>query len=166
MHTRFPSPELVHLLQSVKRRCNELEYPLMEEYDFHNDTVNPNLEIDLKPATNIRPYQIKSLSKMFGNGYVYFLLHAFPLPPAHRANQQSCEVWDYRAPMRSRQDARRHHCSVHDQEIRPRALYIIRFRHAVATTVHAMDERDRSADLCLHGGAEGAGEFMSAVVKN
>lgn len=40
----------------------------MEEYDFHNDTVNPNLEIDLKPATNIRPYQIKSLSKMFGNG--------------------------------------------------------------------------------------------------
>ena len=58
------------ILQNVKRRCNELEYPLMEEYDFHNDTVNPNLEIDLKPATNIRPYQIKSLSKMFGNGCV------------------------------------------------------------------------------------------------
>lgn len=42
---------------------------MLEEYDFHNDTVNANLEIDLKPATNIRPYQIKSLSKMFGNGY-------------------------------------------------------------------------------------------------
>lgn len=59
----------VHIfLQNVKRRCTELEYPMLEEYDFHNDTINPNLDIDLKPATNIRPYQIKSLSKMFGNG--------------------------------------------------------------------------------------------------
>ncbi len=43
---------------------------MLEEYDFHNDTINANLDIDLKPTTNIRPYQIKSLSKMFGNGYV------------------------------------------------------------------------------------------------
>jgi len=43
---------------------------MLEEYDFHNDTVNPNLDIDLKPATIIRPYQEKSLSKMFGNGLV------------------------------------------------------------------------------------------------
>lgn len=47
-----------------------MEYPMLEEYDFHNDTINANLDIDLKPATNIRPYQIKSLSKMFGNGFV------------------------------------------------------------------------------------------------
>lgn len=56
------------LIDGVKRRCNELEYPMLEEYDFHNDTINANLDIDLKPTTNIRPYQIKSLSKMFGNG--------------------------------------------------------------------------------------------------
>ena len=43
---------------------------MLEEYDFRNDTVNANLDIDLKPATVIRPYQEKSLSKMFGNGYV------------------------------------------------------------------------------------------------
>ncbi|KAF8134992.1 P-loop containing nucleoside triphosphate hydrolase protein [Boletus edulis] len=52
----------------VKKRCNELEYPMLEEYDFRNDTINANLDIDLKPATVIRPYQETSLSKMFGNG--------------------------------------------------------------------------------------------------
>lgn len=43
---------------------------MLEEYDFRNDTINANLEIDLKPTTTIRPYQEKSLSKMFGNGLV------------------------------------------------------------------------------------------------
>ena len=52
----------------MKKRCNELEYPMLEEYDFRNDTVNANLDIDLKPSTVIRPYQETSLSKMFGNG--------------------------------------------------------------------------------------------------
>ena len=36
--------------------------------DCRNDTVNPNLAIDLKPTVTHRPYQTKSLSKMFGNG--------------------------------------------------------------------------------------------------
>jgi len=58
--------------QEVKKRCNELEYPMLEEYDFRNDTVNANLDIDLKPATVIRPYQETSLSKMFGNGSATF----------------------------------------------------------------------------------------------
>ncbi|TBU32580.1 DNA helicase [Dichomitus squalens] len=55
-------------IDEVKKRCNDLEYPMLEEYDFRNDTVNANLEIDLKPSTVIRPYQETSLSKMFGNG--------------------------------------------------------------------------------------------------
>ncbi|ORX99508.1 DNA repair helicase rad25 [Basidiobolus meristosporus CBS 931.73] len=55
-------------VEIVKKRCTELDYPMLEEYDFRNDTINPNLEIDLKPITAIRPYQEKSLSKMFGNG--------------------------------------------------------------------------------------------------
>src|SRR5579859_5528396 len=58
----------VDSIETVKKRCRDLDYPMLEEYDFRNDTVNPNLEIDLKPATQIRPYQEKSLSKMFGNG--------------------------------------------------------------------------------------------------
>ncbi|KAJ2724230.1 DNA repair helicase RAD25 [Coemansia sp. Benny D115] len=52
----------------VRKRCNAIDFPMLEEYDFRNDNINPNLEIDLKPATTIRPYQEKSLSKMFGNG--------------------------------------------------------------------------------------------------
>jgi DNA excision repair protein ERCC-3 len=55
-------------IETVKKRCRDLDYPMLEEYDFRNDTANPNLDIDLKPATQIRPYQEKSLSKMFGNG--------------------------------------------------------------------------------------------------
>lgn len=53
---------------TVTRRCSELDFPLLEEYDFRNDSTNPNLDIDLKPTTLIRGYQEKSLSKMFGNG--------------------------------------------------------------------------------------------------
>ena len=52
----------------VKKRCQDIDYPVLEEYDFRRDQANPNLEIDLKPSTQIRPYQEKSLSKMFGNG--------------------------------------------------------------------------------------------------
>lgn len=55
-------------VEIVKKRLYEIEYPVLEEYDFRNDKRNANLEIDLKPSTQIRPYQEKSLSKMFGNG--------------------------------------------------------------------------------------------------
>ncbi|KAH8108243.1 DNA repair helicase rad25 [Phellopilus nigrolimitatus] len=55
-------------IDEVKKRCNELEYPMLEEYDFRNDTINANIDIDLKPATVIRPYQETNLSKMFRNG--------------------------------------------------------------------------------------------------
>lgn len=55
-------------VETVKKRCQEIDYPMLEEYDFRNDLRNPDLEIDLKPSTQIRPYQEKSLSKMFGNG--------------------------------------------------------------------------------------------------
>lgn len=54
----------------VAQRCLALHYPALEEYDFRNDHINANLEIDLRPGTQIRPYQEKSLSKMFGNGRV------------------------------------------------------------------------------------------------
>ncbi len=61
--------EIAHdSVEIVKRRCQDIEYPVLEEYDFRHDARNPDLEIDLKPSTQIRPYQEKSLSKMFGNG--------------------------------------------------------------------------------------------------
>ncbi len=55
-------------VEIVKKRCIELDYPTLEEYDFRNDRINPDLTIDLKPSTRIRSYQEKSLSKMFGDG--------------------------------------------------------------------------------------------------
>ena len=55
-------------VELVQKRCLQLGYPVLEEYDFHNDQVNANLDIDLKPSTTIRTYQEKSLSKMFSNG--------------------------------------------------------------------------------------------------
>ncbi|KAK0738297.1 P-loop containing nucleoside triphosphate hydrolase protein [Schizothecium vesticola] len=57
-----------HAVETVQKRCLELGMPILEEYDFRNDDQNANLEIDLRPNTQIRPYQEQSLSKMFGNG--------------------------------------------------------------------------------------------------
>src|SRR5688572_22487961 len=48
---------------------------MLEEYDFRNDSTLPQLDIDLKPITVIRPYQEKCLSKMFGNGYAFVLFY-------------------------------------------------------------------------------------------
>ncbi|KAK6580920.1 hypothetical protein PZA11_006408 [Diplocarpon coronariae] len=55
-------------VETIQKRCLELGLPVLEEYDFRNDDANANLDIDLKPAAQIRSYQEKSLSKMFGNG--------------------------------------------------------------------------------------------------
>ena len=58
------------MVEKVKQRClpENLNYPMMEEYDFKNDAQNPTMPIDLKPTTGLRPYQNMSLGKMFGNG--------------------------------------------------------------------------------------------------
>ncbi|KAK4876595.1 hypothetical protein RN001_009101 [Aquatica leii] len=55
-------------IEVLQKRCIELEHPLLAEYDFRNDTINPDINIDLKPSAVLRPYQEKSLRKMFGNG--------------------------------------------------------------------------------------------------
>ncbi|EJK77960.1 hypothetical protein THAOC_00170, partial [Thalassiosira oceanica] len=51
-------------VEVVKRRAIDLDYPLMEEYDFRNDSANPDVPMDLKPHTRIRRYQERSLSKV------------------------------------------------------------------------------------------------------
>ena len=55
-------------LEVLQQRTMQMEYPLLAEYDFRNDTLNPDINIDLKPLAVLRPYQEKSLRKMFGNG--------------------------------------------------------------------------------------------------
>lgn len=55
-------------IETIQKRCIELDYPLLAEYSFREDSVNPNVNITLKPNAILRPYQEKSLRKMFGNG--------------------------------------------------------------------------------------------------
>lgn len=58
-------------VSNVKRAAMEMEpsYPLMEEYDFAKDVdpKHPDLPIERKLTTQIRPYQLKCLDKIFGN---------------------------------------------------------------------------------------------------
>ena len=55
-------------IELLRKTCQDLEHPLLEEYDFRHDTVLKNLNIELRPNAILRPYQEKSLRKMFGNG--------------------------------------------------------------------------------------------------
>nr|VZI17587.1 unnamed protein product [Spirometra erinaceieuropaei] len=55
-------------IELLQRRCVELEVPLLAEYDFRQDKLNRDISIDLRASTSLRPYQEKSLRKMFGNG--------------------------------------------------------------------------------------------------
>jgi len=55
-------------VQKVKQFAKEeSHYPLLEEYDYSKDHKNPKLIMEQRPSTKIRPYQVRSLSKMFGN---------------------------------------------------------------------------------------------------
>ena len=51
-------------LENVKKRCMDLRSTLRQEYDFRQDKLNPNLDMDLSPKTVIRDYQEKCLSKV------------------------------------------------------------------------------------------------------
>ncbi|KAJ3229847.1 hypothetical protein HDU81_004967 [Chytriomyces hyalinus] len=54
--------------EHVRKACSAAGYPILEEYDFRNDSMLPTFDLVLKPAAILRPYQEKSLNKMFGNG--------------------------------------------------------------------------------------------------
>lgn len=57
-------------IEHVKQRClpGGLNLPLLEEYDYHNDSGIPDVAISLLPNVRHRPYQEKSLTKLLGNG--------------------------------------------------------------------------------------------------
>ena len=46
-------------LETLQKRTMELEFPLLAEYDFRHDSINPDINIDLKPNAVLRPYQEK-----------------------------------------------------------------------------------------------------------
>lgn len=57
-----PIPQLrSECVDRVRERClpSGLNYPMLEEYDFRNDTANPDVtHLDLKPTVRHRPYQV------------------------------------------------------------------------------------------------------------
>ena len=55
-------------IELFRRRCVSLDCPLLEEYDFTNDTILKNIQIDLISYAKIRNYQEKALGKMFHKG--------------------------------------------------------------------------------------------------
>lgn len=58
------------LVEKVRRRADDMGFPMLEEYDFRRDAAGADqiLPASLKPSAQIREYQEKALSKMFGNG--------------------------------------------------------------------------------------------------
>ena len=57
-----------HRVQLVKKCAKEESfYPLLEEYDFKADLRNARIAIDLRPSTQIRPYQERSLNKVLSS---------------------------------------------------------------------------------------------------
>ncbi|KAH0479021.1 MAG: uncharacterized protein KVP18_001989 [Porospora cf. gigantea A] len=54
--------------QVMEAALNDVNRPLVSEYDFRKDTRNANLSISLKSTTKVRYYQERALRKMFGNG--------------------------------------------------------------------------------------------------
>ncbi|AFP65559.1 DNA repair helicase (nucleomorph) [Chroomonas mesostigmatica CCMP1168] len=64
----FSIDQLKYDVQDMKKRCVELDCPLLEEYDFINDFYVPNIKLDLNPISTIRKYQEKAIFKMFNRG--------------------------------------------------------------------------------------------------
>jgi hypothetical protein len=60
-------PQPQHNPTHLNQQPHNLENP-KKPRNLRADVVNPTLPIELKPHVSLRPYQEKSLGKMFGNG--------------------------------------------------------------------------------------------------
>ena len=77
-------------VKEVKERCSkEIDWPLMEEYDFRNDTSNPELPIELKSDTAIREYQSKVQLAPRACSLAHLALSRSLLHSAHRCRTSS-----------------------------------------------------------------------------
>ena len=59
--------------KDVRKEAMEMSIPLIEEYDFHNDTESPSLQIQLKPNTRVRhSRKFYSLTSRNRNGWTVY----------------------------------------------------------------------------------------------
>lgn len=61
--------EISHV-ELVKKRCIQLGFPVLEEFEFSLDKCPRGelIQFELRPNIVVRPYQEQALSKVFGNG--------------------------------------------------------------------------------------------------
>ena len=169
-HREISSFEILpERVEHVKQRClpGNLGYPTLEEYDFRNDTRNPDLDIALKPMTRIRPYQEKSLSKMFGNGRGTCCTYQIPPPrltvvqsnyvihmarktDTFRLQNSRSSFGNHRATLRRGEIAHGHRRGGSRAQIRPVPVHLLRLRGPVGEPVQAVDEPYRPRDREVH----------------
>ena len=89
-------------VETVQKRCLDMRYPVLEEYDFNNDKDNPTLDIDLKPGTKV----CHSYSHTVGVPPQYSVNDVDPRLPREsfieNVRQWPRKKWDYCASMRCR----------------------------------------------------------------
>lgn len=55
-------------MESLLKRCMEMKFLLLSEYDYQHDPFSKNINIDVIKGAVLRPYQEKGLQKIFGSG--------------------------------------------------------------------------------------------------
>ena len=111
-------------VETVQKRCLDMQYPVLEEYDFSNDKDNPTLDVDLKPGTKVHtssPIFVETSSQTYHND-------TDPRLPRESIVQN---VWqrprkkrNHRASMWSWKDSSGHHSRMHCAERHNRMLKI------------------------------------------
>lgn len=134
---------------------------MLEEYDFRNDTLNPDLEIDLKPITVIRPvcffYELYDLRVRINVLTMTRLLSRIVSRkvPEQDVWKWSCTIWNHCVALWSRKDACRHYSRLYSKEEYSCPLYLVRVRLAVETTVLALVQHQTSPNRHVHLGSKG-----------
>lgn len=64
----FKLKDTAAAVESVQLACHQMDYPLLSEYDFRADKEIGDIDMALKSTTVLRPFQAKSLRRMFAKG--------------------------------------------------------------------------------------------------
>lgn len=128
----------------------------MEEYDFRNDKVNPDVPMDLKPNTRIRRYQERSLSKVRcmlqmicplspPKHLTPLVTHIPRLLPDFRKDvwERTSSIRNYRIALWSRQNTHGGDCRTNNKEVGGGVMYQRSFCTAMEVPIQAVDEHSR-----------------------
>jgi len=134
---------------------------MLEEYDFRNDTLNPDLEIDLKPITVIRPvcflhemYDLRVQTNVLTMVYVHDLIVSRKVAEQD-VWKWSCAIWNHCVALWSRKDACGHYSSLYSEEKYSCPLHLVRVRLAVEAAILALVQHQTPSNRHVHFGSKG-----------